>query len=221
MLYLCGPMCNIKSFTFGPFQENTYVLHDASLQCVIIDPGCYTATEQQQLKKYISDKNLKPLYLLNTHCHVDHIAGNRFVHDTYGLSPLIHKEDLIVLQSQERVCQMYGLNYDPSPSPQKFMEEGDIISFGNIKLKVLFTPGHAPGHVVFYCEEHKFVINGDVLFNGSVGRTDLPLGDFNTLYKSISAKLYTLPNETIVYCGHGPATTIGHEKKNNPFVNEN
>jgi len=126
---------------------------------------------------------------------------------------------LPVLQSQERVCATYGLNYDPSPQPGKFIEEGDVISFGQTKLKVLFTPGHAPGHVVFYNEENKFVINGDVLFSGSIGRTDLPLGDFDTLERSIKTKLYTLPDETIVYCGHGPSTTIGKEKKTNPFVN--
>ncbi len=214
-------MLIIKSFTFGPFQENMFVLHDASNECAIIDPGCYTSAEQQILKKYIEEKKLHPVLLLNTHCHIDHITGNRFVHDTYRLFPLIHKEDLIVLQSQERVCQMYGLNYDPSPLPEKFIDEGDVVSFGQTKLKVLFTPGHAPGHVVFYNAENKFVINGDVLFSGSIGRTDLPLGDFDTLENSIKTKLYTLPNATVVYCGHGQATTIGHEKKNNPFVNEN
>ncbi|HWY37399.1 MAG TPA: MBL fold metallo-hydrolase [Bacteroidia bacterium] len=214
-------MVTIKFFTFGPFQENTFVLHDASNECVIIDPGCYTSAEQQQLKQYITEKNLKPVKLLNTHCHVDHIAGNRFVFDTYKLLPVIHREDLIVLQSQERVCTMYGLNYDPSPMPETFMEDGDVVSFGSTNLKVLFTPGHAPGHVVFYNEENNFVINGDVLFNGSIGRTDLPLGDFDTLNHSIRTKMYTLPNDTVVYCGHGPTTTIGHEKKNNPFVNEN
>jgi glyoxylase-like metal-dependent hydrolase (beta-lactamase superfamily II) len=214
-------MLTVHYFTFGPFQENTYVLHDASGECVIIDPGCYTSTEQQALKNYIAEKRLKPVYNLNTHCHVDHIAGNRFVHDTFGLLPLIHKADLVVLQSQERVCQMYGLNYDPSPMPEKFMEEGDIILFGQSKLKVIFTPGHAPGHVIFYSEENKLVINGDVLFSGSIGRTDLPLGDFDTLEQSIRTKLYTLPNDTVVYCGHGPSTTITKEKKSNPFVNEN
>ncbi len=211
-------MLTIKSFTFGPFQENMFVLHDESNECVIIDPGCYTSTEQQILKKYIEEKKLKPVLLLNTHCHVDHVAGNRFVHDTFGLLPVIHKNDLVVLQSQERVCLTYGLNYDPSPIPEKFIDEGDVISFGNTKLKVLFTPGHAPGHVVFYNQENNFVINGDVLFSGSIGRTDLPLGDFDTLENSIRTKLYTLPNETVVYCGHGPSTTIGQEKQSNPFV---
>jgi hydroxyacylglutathione hydrolase len=214
-------MVTIKSFTFGPFQENTFLLHDSSNECVIIDPGCYTTAEQQQLKKYIEEKKLKPVYLLNTHCHVDHIAGNRFIYDTYGLLPIIHKEDLIVLQNQKKVCEVYGLNCDPSPMPEKFITDGEIISFGNTKLRALFTPGHAPGHVVFHNEENKFVINGDVLFNGSIGRTDLPLCSFDDLERSIKTKLYTLPNETVVHCGHGPATTVGQEKRSNPFVNEN
>ena len=211
-------MITIQQFTFGPFQENTFVLHDESGECVIIDPGCYTQAEQLELKNYIEEKKLRPVHLLNTHCHVDHVAGNAFVHETYKLLPIIHKEDLKVLESQERVCAMYGLNCEVSPLPEEFMEEGDEISFGNSKLKVLFTPGHAPGHVVFYNQQNKFVINGDVLFSGSTGRTDLPYGDFDTLAQSIRTKMYTLPEDTVVYCGHGPETTIGEEKYNNPFV---
>ncbi len=214
-------MTTVRYFTFGPFSENTYVLHDETGECVIIDPGCYSSAEQQALKKYVEEEKLKPVELLNTHCHVDHVSGNAFVHDTWKLLPVIHKEDLKVLESQERVSAMYGLNCDPSPLPKKFIDEGDVISFGKSKLKVLFTPGHAPGHVVFYSEADKFVINGDVLFSGSIGRTDLPYGDFDTLEKSIKTKMYTLPEETVVYCGHGPETTIGDEKYSNPFVNIN
>jgi glyoxylase-like metal-dependent hydrolase (beta-lactamase superfamily II) len=188
---------------------------------VIIDPGCYVAAEQQQLKNFIEEKKLKPVRLLNTHCHVDHVAGNAFVHDTYALKPVIHKNDLPILESQERVCALYGLNCDVSPMAEEFIEEGDIIRFGNSALKVIFTPGHAPGHVVFYNAENKFVINGDVLFSGSIGRTDLPYGDFDTLEQSIKTKMYTLPDDTIVHCGHGPSTTIGKEKQSNPFVNLN
>jgi hydroxyacylglutathione hydrolase len=214
-------MLSIKSFTFGPFQENMFLLFDESNECAIIDPGCYNTKEQQILKNYIEEKNLKPVLLLNTHCHVDHVAGNRFVHDTYGLFPIIHKDDLFVLQSQEQVCKAYDLDFDPSPMPKEFIADGDIVTFGKNKLNVLFTPGHAPGHVVFYNPENKFVINGDVLFSGSIGRTDLPLGNYDTLEHSIRTKMYTLPNDTVVHCGHGPATTIGQEKKSNPFVNEN
>lgn len=212
-------MASVKYFTFGPFQENTFVVFDETGECVIIDPGCYSTIEQQELKNFITEKGLKPVHLLNTHCHVDHVAGNAFIHDTYKLLPICHKEDLKVLESQERVSAMYGLPCDPSPMPEKFIDEGDVISFGNTKLKVIFTPGHAPGHVVFYNAESKFVINGDVLFNGSIGRTDLPYGDFDTLEESIKTKMYTLPDDTVVYCGHGPETTIGQEKRTNPFVN--
>ena len=214
-------MLSIKSFTFGPFQENMFLLFDESNECAIIDPGCYNTKEQQILKSYIEEKNLKPVLLLNTHCHIDHVAGNRFVHDTYGLFPIIHKDDLFVLQSQEQVCKAYDLDFDPSPMPKEFIGDGDVVTFGQNNLNVLFTPGHAPGHVVFYNPENKFVINGDVLFNGSIGRTDLPLGNYDTLEHSIRTKMYTLPNDTVVHCGHGPATTIGQEKKSNPFVNEN
>lgn len=214
-------MLTIQSFTFGPFRENTFVLYDETGECVIIDPGCYNSAEQQELKKFITEKKLKPVRLLNTHCHVDHVSGNAFVHDAYGLKPVIHKEDLVILESQERVSEMYGLNCEPSPMPEEFLEEGDTVRFGNSELKVIFTPGHAPGHVVFYNALNKFVINGDVLFSGSIGRTDLPYGDFDTLERSIKTKMYTLPDDTVVYCGHGPATSIGREKVSNPFVNLN
>jgi len=214
-------MLTVHSITFGPFQENTFVLFDESKECVIIDPGCYNSKEQQELKIFITEKQLKPVQLLNTHCHVDHVAGNAFVYETYKLLPVIHKEDLKILEGQERVCAMYGLNCEVSPLPSTFIEDGDEISFGQTKLKVIFTPGHAPGHVVFYHQETGIVINGDVLFSGSIGRTDLPYGDFATLENSIKTKMYTLPEETVVYCGHGPETTIGEEKYNNPFVNVN
>jgi hydroxyacylglutathione hydrolase len=214
-------MLTVSSFTFGPFRENTYILHDETKHCVIIDPGCFTASEQAELRQFIEKSTLVPVLLLNTHCHVDHVAGNAFVCSMYKLLPVIHKNDLVVLQSQERVSAMYGLPCDLSPMPKRFLEDGEAISFGNSELEVIFTPGHAPGHVVFYSSANKFVVNGDVLFNGSVGRTDLPLGDFATLEHSIRTRMYTLPDETTVYCGHGPVTTIGYEKKNNPFVHEN
>jgi hydroxyacylglutathione hydrolase len=212
-------MLTVTFFTFGPFQENTFVVHSDNGECVVIDPGCFNSTEQQELKGYIAGNKLKVIHLLNTHCHVDHVAGNAFVHDSYGVLPEIHKADLVTLESQERVSAMYGLPCDVSPAPGKFLGEGDFITIGNDKLKVIFTPGHAPGHVVFYCAEQKFVINGDVLFNGSIGRTDLPNGDFDTLEHSIRTKMYSLPDDTVVYCGHGPETTIGQEKRSNPFVN--
>lgn len=208
----------IEKFTFGPFQENTYVLHDETKECIIVDPGCFTSSEQQELQAYIHDMDLKPVMLLNTHTHLDHIAGNRFVFDTYGLKPIMHKADLPVLNMQEQTSMLYGLPSEKSPEPEKFIDEGDVISFGNTKLEVLFTPGHCPGHVTFYHRGDNVIISGDVLFYNSIGRTDLPGGDHNTLIASIKNKLFTLDDEVTVYCGHGPETTIGFERRTNPFL---
>jgi hydroxyacylglutathione hydrolase len=208
----------VKSFTFGPFQENTYILYDETKNCVIVDPGCFTVSEEQELKSFIESNNLKVVDLLNTHCHLDHIAGNAFVFDTYGLSPVMHKDDLPVLENQQRSCDMYGIPCTPSPKPLRFIEEGDYVGFGNTKLLVIHVPGHAPGHVVFFHEELKVLINGDVLFQRSIGRTDLPLGNHDQLISSIKTKVFVLPDETLVYCGHGPTTTIGEEKIHNPYL---
>ena len=212
-------MLTVKYFTFNPVSENTYILHDETHECVIIDAGCYTAQEQAILKDYISVHKLKPVMLLCTHTHFDHIMGNKFVFDTYGLKPIIHKEDLFVLEAQEGVCKKYNFDFIPSPMPERFIEDGEEVKFGNATLKVLFTPGHSPGHVVFYNAENHVVINGDVLFKGTIGRTDIPLGNHAHLENSIKTKLYTLPDETIVYTGHGPVTNIGYEKTHNMFVN--
>lgn len=210
---------NIKQFTFGPFQENTFVLFDETKECIIVDPGCTSSKEQQELKNYIVTEKLIVKHLLNTHCHVDHIAGNKFVYDTFGHKPLIHKDDLIILNNQETICKMYGLPCEVSPQPEGFISESDNIRFGNCELKIIHAPGHAPGHVVFYHEQSKSLINGDVLFKRSIGRTDLMLGNHEQLLQSIRTKLFVLPDDTIVYCGHGPETTIGDEKKWNPFLN--
>lgn len=212
-------MLTVKYFTFNPVSENTYILHDETNECVIIDAGCYTAQEQSILKDYISTHKLKPVMLLCTHTHFDHIMGNKFVFDTYGLKPIIHEEDLFVLNAQEEVCKKYNFNFIPSPPPEKFIKDGEVLVFGNTTLTVLFTPGHSPGHVVFYNAENHILINGDVLFKGTIGRTDIPLGNHADLEKSIKQKLYTLPDETTVYTGHGPVTNIGYEKTHNMFVN--
>ncbi|WP_018479639.1 MBL fold metallo-hydrolase [Pontibacter roseus] len=209
----------ITRLTFNPFQENTYLLHDDTKECVVIDPGCYEEAEQQELKQYIEKHDLKVVRLLNTHCHIDHVLGNKFVSDTYGVELEIHEEDLQTLRSVPVYAPNYGFpKYaDVTPSAA-YLKEGDSIKFGNTELKILFAPGHAPGHVVFYSEADKVCIGGDVLFQGSIGRTDLPGGDFDTLISSIRTKLFTLPDETVVYPGHGPETTIGYEKKHNPFL---
>jgi len=211
-------MITVHSFTFGPFQENTYVLWDETLDCLIIDPGNSTASEHKKLSDFISEKKLKPVRLILTHAHIDHINGNKYILDTYGLLPEVHKEDVFFIERHAATGAMYGLPVDPSPMAEKFIEEGDVISFGNSHLNVVHTPGHAPGHVTFYNKEEGFMISGDVLFHGSIGRTDLPMGNYDTLISSIKNKLFPLGDVMKVYSGHGPATTIGFEKKNNPFL---
>lgn len=208
----------VTKFTFGPFQENTFLLHDETKECAIVDPGCFTASEQQELAGFISAQGLKPVLLLNTHCHIDHIAGNRFVSDTYRLLPILHRLDLPVLKMQEQVSMMYGLPFDKSPEPEKFIEEGELVTFGSTTLEVLFTPGHCPGHVTFFHRERRSILSGDVIFYSSIGRTDLPGGDHNTLLRTIKTRLFPLGEDIKVYCGHGPETTLGFEMRSNPFL---
>ena len=213
-------MISVQYFVFNDFMENTYVLWDETKECIVIDPGCHVEQEQGDLRKFIEGNKLKPVQLLNTHCHIDHILGNKWVKDTYGISLSIHQKDLVVLHSAETISKMYGIYIEPSPEPDQFLEEGDKVSFGNSSLDIFFTPGHSPGSISFYSEKDRFVIGGDVLFQSSIGRTDLPGGDYQTLMESIFNKLLVLPDEVIVYSGHGPSTTIGEERTNNPFVLE-
>lgn len=211
-------MLNVQPFTFNPVQENTYVLYNEESLCCIIDPGCYFASEEAELRNFIVQHGLIPKYLLNTHCHLDHIFGNRFVQKTFDLVLHLHQLEKQVLDFGPASGQMWQLPFDNYDGELNYFEEGDKIKLGNDELDILFTPGHSPGHVCFYNKAGKFLIGGDVLFNGSVGRTDLPGGDFETLEKSIITKLYTLPDDVIVYSGHGESTTIGDERKSNPFV---
>jgi len=180
--------------------------------------GCSNPAEKQELTNYIEQNNLKPVRLINTHCHLDHILGNGFIAEKYNLSLEIHKGELPVLAHAPKSAAMYGVAIEPSPEPTKFIKEGDIITFGNAQLIAILTPGHSPASLSFYCAQDNFVIAGDVLFHGSIGRTDLPGGDFNTLIESIKTKLLILPNETKVYPGHMQPTTIGFEKEHNPFL---
>lgn len=212
-------MASVVSFTFNPFEENTYLVVDDNNECVIFDPGCSDHREKDLLKAYISSEGLKPVRLINTHCHIDHIFGNAFIAETYGLPLEIHEGELQVLNTAPQVAMMYGIPYpDPSPAPGAFIEAGTVIEWGNTRLKVLFTPGHSPASISFYCEEDQFLIAGDVLFYESIGRTDLPGGDHATLLKSIREELFVLDDAVKVYPGHGPGTTIGHEKRHNPFL---
>jgi glyoxylase-like metal-dependent hydrolase (beta-lactamase superfamily II) len=211
-------MLTVQSFTFNPVQENTYVLYNEKGECCIIDPGCYFASEEMALTDFIEQNSLKPILLLNTHCHLDHIFGNRFIHKKYHLPLHLHPDEKPVLEYGPAAGQLWQLPFDNYDGELVFIREDDSVRIGEDVLHVLFTPGHSPGSISFYDKEAKFVISGDVLFQGSVGRTDLPGGDFTVLEKSILTKLYTLPEDTIVYSGHGESTTIGDEMKTNPFV---
>lgn len=211
-------MIQIDFFTFNPFQENTYILHDETKECIIVDPGCYSPSEKKVLADFIKAKELKPVMLVLTHAHIDHVLGNSFVNETYGLSPVMNPIEIAGLRGVPQYAHIYGINADPSPEPESFIDEGDSIKFGNSILNVLFTPGHSAGSVSLISKEQKFIIAGDVLFNGSIGRTDLPGGDYNTLIASIKNKLLPLGDDFKVYSGHGPETSIGFERKNNPFL---
>lgn len=212
-------MMLVAKLKFNPFQENTYIVYDETKECVIFDPGMNTIQERQIFSDFIKKEGLKPVRLINTHCHIDHVLGNNYVHEQYKLPLEIHEGELQVLKVVPEVSRMYGIPYpDPSPQPGRFIKEGDIIEFGTTKLRALFTPGHSPASLSFYDDVSKQVIAGDVLFYKSIGRTDLPGGDFEILIRSIKDQLFPLGDEVKVYPGHGESTTIGHERKNNPFI---
>ena len=211
-------MITIKIFVFNSFGENTFVLHDETGDCIIIDPGCSNRAEEQKLESYITDNKLKPTALINTHFHVDHILGNHFVCETYNLVPTGHREGEHFWDTSKQYGAMYGINLDNVRKTEIFIEDGDIVRFGDSQLEVRYTPGHADGSICLVSHEQKFVVSGDVLFQESIGRTDLPTGDFDVLMDSIAKKLFTLGDDYIVYPGHGPETSIGHEKMANPFI---
>ena len=211
---------NIQTFTFNPFQENTYVLYDNTKECIIIDPGCYTREEEALLANFINKNQLTPVKLINTHCHIDHILGNKFVCKKWNINLFTHKEELHLLQASEEISKMYGFeDYNLSPMPKEYLNVEQKIKFGEISLEVLFCPGHSPGHICLFCKKNNILIAGDVIFKGSIGRTDLPGGDYKVLLESINKEIIRLPNETQIYSGHGPSTVLSEEKKHNPFIN--
>lgn len=210
-------MINLQSFINNPYQENTYILSEESGKCAIIDPGMYTSDEQNDVIDYIKSNNLTPEILLNTHCHIDHVLGNKFIFDNFGLVPQFHKGELVLLQSIPSYAPMQGIRYELSPEPEVFLPESGVVKFGNSELELIFAPGHSPAHLCFYSREDKFLIGGDVLFKGSIGRTDLPGGNYDTLINNIRNNIFTLAEDIVVYPGHGPETTIGYEKQHNPF----
>jgi hydroxyacylglutathione hydrolase len=211
-------MITIKTFVFNPFQVNTYILYDETLQCAVIDAACSTKAEQDELISFIEEKKLDVKLLLNTHGHVDHVLGNKAISERFGLPVQGHSLDLFMVRNSQQMGAIFGLKSEPQPDTSIFINDLDILHFGNSELKVLHVPGHSPGSLVFYCERDAFVISGDVLFRDSIGRTDLPGGDFQSLVDGINQKLFTLPDHVKVYSGHGPTTEIGYEKTNNPYI---
>ncbi len=211
-------MVNIAKFIFNSFMVNTYLLYDESGECIVIDAACYEPQEEEALKDFISKNKLTLVRNLNTHCHVDHVLGNDFIARTYDVYPEYHKNSVAFFDTLKEIGASFGYGINQVPDAKRFLVANEMVQWGNSELKVLFTPGHAEGSVCFYNEMQGFVITGDVLFRDTIGRTDLPTGDFDQLMVSIKTKLFTLPDETVVYPGHGPETSIGYEKDNNPFI---
>lgn len=210
----------VKKFPFNPFPVNTYVIHDeATKECAIIDPGCYWAEEKEELKDYIEKNNLKVKHLLLTHLHLDHALAVPFVANTFNVPFSANKKDEFLLENGVKQAAQYGLRLEDAPIPvAQPLQEGDKIKLGDTELNVMEVPGHSPGSVVFYNEKEHKIFVGDVLFLGSIGRTDLPGGNYEQLISGIRSKLLTLPDNTVVYSGHGPETNIGYERINNPFL---
>lgn len=211
-------MLQIQVLTFNPVQENTYLIFNEKKECIIIDPGCYYDNEKEALTVAIEQNNLQPKMLLNTHCHLDHVFGNKFIAERYNLTLHLHKAEEQLLKLAPASGLMFNLPFDNYAGEFIFLNEGNIVTLGADKLEVIHAPGHSPGSICFYCKEQKFIISGDVLFNMGIGRTDLPSGNHEDLIKSIKEKLFKLPDDVKVYSGHGVETSIGYEKKNNPFL---
>jgi glyoxylase-like metal-dependent hydrolase (beta-lactamase superfamily II) len=210
-------MITIQSFEFNPFSENTYIVFDDLKEAAIIDPGCYEPHERKTLDQYIADNQLTVKYLLNTHCHIDHVLGNNYIVEKYKVPFLIHQKEEVVLRAVKSYAPNYGFSNYQEATPTGYLKEGSSIFIGQSEWQILFLPGHAPGHVGFYNAEEGKLISGDVLFERSIGRTDLPGGSFETLIHSIHSQLFTLPDNVNVFPGHGDTTTIGEEKTENPF----
>lgn len=211
---------NVKQFEFNMLPVNTYVVWDGQTrEAAVIDAGCYFQKECDALKQFVANEGLAVKLLLNTHLHFDHIFGNRFMYEQYGLKTHAHRADEDWLVEAPRRTRMFGLEFPNQPVPiGTYLEDGDELTLGAYTLKCLHVPGHSPGSVVFYSPEGKCLFSGDVLFQGSIGRTDLPGGDHQTLLDGIREKLFILPDETVVYAGHGGQTTIGYEKRYNYYL---
>lgn len=210
---------HIKSFQFNPFQENTYVLSDDTREAVIIDCGCLSPNEDERLMLFLETERLTVKRVLNTHLHLDHSFGNYSAAHTLGILPEAHQADEFLIGQMVSQSQAFGIQGAVREQPLGgYLHEGDVISFGRTQLEVLHVPGHSPGSICFYCRAENAIFVGDVLFAGSIGRTDLPKGNYEELITGIQKKILTLPDDTVVYSGHGPATTIGNERVNNPYL---
>ena len=211
-------MTRVYQLTYGPFAENTYVIADDDLNAIIVDPGMYHPDENVQFFEFINSHQLKPCRLLLTHAHLDHVFGVNWVNKTYGLTPEIHNDDQIVYDSAEVVAKQYGLNMNQLVPSNISLVHNQVFKFGESEFRIIHTPGHSPGSVCFRNDNEGYILSGDVLFQGSIGRTDLPGGDYNVLMRSINEHIISLDEDTIVYSGHGPVTNVGQEKVSNPFL---
>lgn len=209
-----------KIFVNNPWQENTIVLYDATGEAVILDCGCFSEDEENRLRDFLSGKSLKPVVLLNTHLHPDHILGNNFMKNTYGLSAKAAREDDFLIDHAVEYAAMLGITgITPPPAVGEYLKDGDVVRFGNSELQVIAVEGHSPGGLCFYSVADKLLVSGDVLFAGSIGRSDLPGGNGQALIEGIRSKILTLPDEVVVIPGHGPMTSIREERMHNPFFN--
>jgi len=211
-------MIKVEKFVVNPLGENSFIVSDETGECIFIDPGFYYEEEFQEIADYIRYNKLKPVKITNTHCHFDHILGVEFVRKEFNIPFYAHEADEFWVERVVDQGQMFGFEINPVSPIDQFLKENEFVEFGNTKLKIIHVPGHSPGHVVFYNEPEQVLIAGDVLFYGSIGRTDLPGGNYETLISGIKNKLFPLPDNTKVYCGHGPETTLGFEKSTNPFL---
>ena len=210
---------NVSRFVFNSFGVNTYILSDDNGKCLIIDPACQYHGEETELLGFITGNHLTPVGMVNTHFHIDHIVGNTFICTNFNLRPQCHKSSKMFWETASEFGSVFGIKVENLIIPTDFIAEGDSITFGNSSVEVLYTPGHADGSICLVNHTERYVVSGDVLFRDSIGRTDLPTGNFDTIHHSITTKLFTLPDDYTVYPGHGPETTIGYEKMNNPFLN--
>lgn len=212
-------MIKVQKFIFNPFLENTYIVwNDKSKEAIVIDPGCSNQNEKKLLADFIENNYLVPKFIINTHCHIDHILGNSFIKEKFNPILLMPEKDIFLLDIMKEQANYFGIKFDPSPLPEEFISEDKILKLDNCDVKFLFTPGHSPGEFCVYLESEKICFTGDVLFKGSIGRTDLWGGDYEILINSIKVKLLNLPDDVIIFPGHENESSIGYEKQFNPYL---